>query len=98
VQELLLRGRPAFTGSGAPGVVDRFLSVLIVEILDDLSDSGRQLIETGGEPLSRPVYGKGSPPLASSAMELITILNRCHRFRGLSTSTPTSVPARRASK
>jgi hypothetical protein len=29
----------------------------------------------------RPVYGKGSPPLASSAMELIMILNRCHRFR-----------------
>ena len=31
-------------------------------------------------------------------MELITILNRCHRFRGLSTSTPTSVPTRRVSK
>ena len=32
--------------------------------------------------LKRPVYGKGSPPLASSAMELITILNRCHPFHG----------------
>src|SRR6266700_1967564 len=31
-------------------------------------------------------------------MELITILNRCHRFRGLSNSTPTSVPTRRVSK
>ena len=39
-----------------------------------------------------------SPPLPFRAMELITILNRCHRFRGLSTSTPTSVPTRRASK
>jgi hypothetical protein len=29
----------------------------------------------------RAVYGKGSL-LASSAMELITILNRCHRFSG----------------
>ena len=29
------------------------------------------------------VYGKGSRPLASSTMELITILNRGHRFRGL---------------
>ena len=28
-----------------------------------------------------PVYVKGSPTLASSAMELITILNRCHHFR-----------------
>ncbi len=31
-------------------------------------------------------------------MELITILNRCHRFRVLSISTPTSVPTRRVSK
>jgi transposase len=30
----------------------------------------------------RAIYGKGWPPLVSSAMELITILNRCHRFRG----------------
>jgi hypothetical protein len=28
------------------------------------------------------VYGRGSLPLVSSAMELIIILNRCHRFRG----------------
>jgi transposase len=30
----------------------------------------------------RAIYGRGWPPLVSSAMELITILNRCHRFRG----------------
>ena len=29
-----------------------------------------------------PVYVKGSPTLASSAMELITILNRCQHFPG----------------
>lgn len=32
------------------------------------------------------------------AMELITILNRCYRFRGLCTSTLTSAPTKRAAK
>src|SRR5215475_12113064 len=33
-------------------------------------------------PLRYSTYAVGSPPLASCAMELITILNRCYRFRG----------------
>jgi hypothetical protein len=49
---LLPPGRPAFTDSAAPGSTG-FLSELLVDILDGLPYSGRQLIETGGEPTVR---------------------------------------------
>jgi hypothetical protein len=35
-----------------------------------------------GEPASGPVYGRRFAAAPVRAMELITILNRCHRFRG----------------
>jgi hypothetical protein len=58
-----------------------FLSEPLAKIRDDLRDSGPQLIETEASHRPGPVYGRGSSVLNSGAMELITILNRCHRFR-----------------
>jgi hypothetical protein len=72
-------------------------SELRVEILDDLPIQGHSLTRRGGDPLSGAAF-MVKVRRRSSTMELITILNRCHRFRVLSTSTPTSVPTRRVSK
>jgi hypothetical protein len=56
------------------------LSEPSIEILDDLP-KGAQLI--GAETLGLgAVYGRGFPTARLRAMELIRILNRCHRFRG----------------
>jgi hypothetical protein len=61
----------------------RPLSELLVEIPEDLPDSqDHSYSRFEASHRQRRSIVKGSPPLASCAMELITILNRCYRFRG----------------
>jgi hypothetical protein len=87
-----------FTNSAAPAWSTRFLWETLVEILGDPPEKGPQLVKTvRPSPRLGPVY-RGFAATPVRAMELITILSRCHRAEVLSTSKPTSVPTRRASK
>ena len=54
----------------------------VVEGADDLLAERPQDIEAEDDLGVAWFMVGSSPQLASSAMELITILNRCHRFRG----------------
>ena len=55
----------------------------VVEGTDDLLDEHPQDIEAEADLGVAWFMVESSPQLASSAMELITILNRCHRFWGI---------------
>ena len=52
-----------------------------IEIVDDLPE-GPLLVGREGEPHLGAVYGRGFATTRFRAMELITILDRCYRFRG----------------
>jgi hypothetical protein len=74
--------RAAFTIPPLPAWSTCFLSEPLVGPWTFFPIKGRSLSRRDGEPASRPVYGRGVAATPVRAMELITILNRCHRFRG----------------
>ena len=69
------------TPPGPPQWFNVVLSEPSIKILDDLP-KGVQLFGAETRTGLGAVYGRGFAAARLRAMELITILNRCHRFRG----------------
>jgi hypothetical protein len=94
------QSRSVYRSSAAPAVLQRAPLRTFHGDLDGLPE-GAQLIGTETRPASgslEAVYGGGFLATRLRAMDLITILNRCYRFRGFVYSTPTSAPTKKASK
>ncbi|MEX2263811.1 MAG: ISL3 family transposase [Bryobacteraceae bacterium] len=68
--------------TASPGVINVVPLGSFVEILADLRNKSNSLSRRDGEPRLEAVYGRDFAATRFCAMELITILNGCHRFRG----------------